>query len=243
MNLNKMISRDKIQICYFLYQLLGTIVLFCFSRGYYIHSNYGMWVLLSVYWAIMLIYFFLVINIIIKMTYKLKVSHQPMVKVTAMICILGYILVTLLYVVILVTVRNYKNNYKIQLIVIRTINVVFVMVGVFYSIAILYYGGKIEKMLTDNKETNKEQINSVRRIRYSFSIILFLFAMMIYPLFAVFPTLMQWAFTPGLAWGSANLFFIWHTKVIKKKIGTVSSSLTKSISINSETSSPTASTK
>jgi hypothetical protein len=158
----------------------------------------------------------MVINIIIQMTYKLKQSHQAMAKFTGGMDLLGLLGVMFLYLGIVVS----TNDYKKQLILIRTINVVFVVIGVYNSIAVLYFGAQIEKMLAENKNTNQDQIDSVRRIRYTFSLTLFVFSMMIYPIFVILPTIQQWAFTPGLAWGSGNLFLVWHTKVIKKKIGT-----------------------
>jgi len=234
----RMISKDKIQILYFLQGFFGTILFFFFSRGYYVHSNYGIWVLLSLYFAVMLSYFFMVINVIIQMTYKLKHSHPATAKVTGLICLVGYITVIIAYLFVVI----YANDYKRQLILIRFINAVFVVIGTYNSIAILYFGSKIENMLMEqNKNTNQEKIDSVRRIRYSFALSLLSFAMMIYPLFAIFPTLQQWAFSPGLAWGMANLYLMWHTKVIKKKIGTIKALSMATPKTSSSSMSPTTS--
>jgi len=211
----KHISRDIIEIFYFLQQFMGTIFYFCAAKGYYIHTNLGIWFVWAFYMAFMLIYFWKIINLLIKVSYKLDDLHPPMVKITGIICLVGYIITMILYLAIVYT--NEQSN--IQLILIRVINIVFVIVGGYNSSAILFFGGELEKKLSENRNHNEENLNSIKRIKYVFALAICSFSSGVYPIFAIFPTIMQWVFALGLSSGTGFLFFAWHIKSIKKKFG------------------------
>jgi len=135
-------------------------------------------------------------------------------KVTGVICHMGLLIVILLNL----GIALFPKDPNIQHIMIRTINSVFVFIGIYNSAAIFIYGGQLEKKLLPHRY-NQEHANSIKRIRYVFAMTILVFSSGIYPIFAIYPTLMQYIYPLGLSLGGGVLLFVWKMRTIQKKIG------------------------
>jgi len=208
------ITADKIMISFLIWQFLSTIFFACLACNYYVHTNYGIWALTSVYMDSFILYLYLAINFIVDVSYKLKRDRPPIVQITGIVSILCGLFCQFITLGLVIT-----NNGPIQILLVRILLIVWVLTGSFFGVTIFYYGWKIEKLLSSgNEEENLKKIKAIRYVRNSFTIVLFL-SMFFYVACLLLPILLLWVFPIGLSLSGAPFFIIWHTGIIRKKMG------------------------
>jgi len=200
--IQKLRTPDMILITAFLWNLFSMTIYFCFYCGYYIYSNYGMWILSCFWYTIILLQMNYMINFIIKISYKLQ-SDAEMAKVvaivTAVTCIATYVIILLMVI--------FNEDETFHLLLIRLLVGAWTLCGTFYMISVLYYGTMIEKFLSGNQEHNQKQIHNLRGVKLSLCSVIFVFALILYPFFIIMPVIMQWIFP--IAFSVVPIVFFW----------------------------------
>jgi len=169
------------------------------------------------------------INFIVEVTYKLKTSNAAMVRVVALVTILLCFISDLIFLATVIIPAGF-----IQVILMRSLMGFWILIGIFYAIAILYFGAKIEALLKANEQLNEKEIKAVRLVRYAFAMIIFTFGLMFYPLFMILPVLMNWLFPLSLSTVGVPLFYFWEMKIIKKKMGIETTGSTRTTEVSSD---------
>jgi len=211
------INADKIMVSHFIWQLLSTILFSVVAAGYNVYQNYGSWVICVFYMNSFILYLYLAINFMVTITYKLKKEPPPISEITGVLGLFCGLASSLL---LLGTVIN--RDFVTQILIIRLLMGVWLITGTSFGITIFYYGWRIEMVLQSNEEENSKTIKSIRKVRFSFVMVLAFF-MVFYAACLALPVLLLWIWPISLSFAGGPTFIFWHIGIIRKKLAKIPS--------------------